>query len=153
MNPLRIESKTGYHESSNSEYTFNAQKKSDFIRLAREIVEAHEYPNVGDLCKVLDISVRTFQNHLEIDEKFAADWRELELKGEATCLSDMYAMRKKNPMYMFGWLRARLPEKYDTTKRVELTSDFSSIKRLADALSTVNRPVVATDAVITSSDI
>ena len=99
---------------------------------------------MGDLCKVLEISVRTFQNHLELDEKFGADWRELELKGEATCLSDMYAMRKKNPMYMFGWLRARLPEKYDATKRIEISSDYSILKKLSDALNP-HKPV-ATDA-------
>ena len=147
--PLQIESKTGYSESSNSDYTFNAKKKSEFIALARQIIEeGHEYPNVGDLCRVMDISVRTFQNHVAQDERFAEDWRELELKGEATCLSDMYALRKKNPMYMFGWLRARFPEKYDTSKRVEISGDISSIKRLYEAF---NPTIIATDAEITST--
>jgi hypothetical protein len=149
MNQLTVNPTYGYQESSNSEFTFNAQRKHEFLKIARQIIEeGHEYPNVGDLCRVMDISVSTFNNHLAADEKFAKDWHELELKGEATCLSDMYSLRKKNPMYMFGWLRARFPGKYDPTKRVELSSDFDWLKRLVID----NKPqVIATEAVITST--
>lgn len=149
MNALQVNPETGYQESSNSDFTFNSKRKQDFLELAREIIEDHhEYPNVGDLCRIIGISVRTFQDHVVHDEKFGADWHELELKGEATCLSDMYALRKKNPMYMFGWLRARLPEKYSPTAQNQLNPDFSWLKKLVDA---VKPPVVATEAEITST--
>ena len=151
MNAITVNPLTGYQESPNCNSSFNSDKKVEFLKLAREIIDNHEYPNVGDICKVLDINVRTFQRHLEIDEKFAEDWRELELKGEATCLSDMYALRKKNPMYMFGWLRARLPEKYDSSRKVEINGDLSWVKKLNDAISTVNQPIIATDAEIIST--
>lgn len=152
MNALQVNPTTGYQESSNCASTFNSERKCQFIELARQIIEeAHEYPNVGDLCRVMKISVRTFQNHLQSDEKFAEDWKELELKGEATCLSDMYSLRRKNPMYMFGWLRARFPEKYDQSRRVELNGDFSWIKKLAEAISVEKPQIIATEAEITST--
>ena len=116
---------------------------------ARQVIEeGHEYPNVGDLCRIMDISISTFHNHLAADGKFAKDWHELELKGEATCLSDMYALRKKNPMYMFGWLRARFPGKYDPTRRVEVSSDFSWLK---EAITKEKPQVIATEAEIIST--
>jgi hypothetical protein len=150
MNELALNSATGYRESNpDSDYAFNSRRKQEFLELARDIIENHhEYPNVGDLCRVIGISVRTFQNHCASDAKFGEDWRELELKGEATCLSDMYALRKKNPMYMFGWLRARLPEKYDTSRKIEINGDLSWLKK---ALEATKPQVIATDAVITST--
>jgi hypothetical protein len=150
---LVVNPTTGYQESnSDSEYAFNSHRKQEFLRIAKEIIDHHEYPNVGDICRVIGITVRTFQNHVAQDEKFAEDWRELELHGEATCLSDMYALRKKNPMYMFGWLRARLPEKYDTTRQSQSIPDVSWIKKLGDAINSVNNAtVIATEAVITST--
>src|SRR5579863_8949724 len=149
MNALQVNPTNGYQESSNCSYAFNSTRKQEFLQLARDIIENHhEYPNVGDLCRIVGISVRTFQNHCVSDEKFGEDWHELELKGEATCLSDMYALRKKNPMYMFGWLRARLPEKYDTSRKIEISSDISLIKKLSE---TFNQPIIATEAEITST--
>ncbi len=149
MNEIALNPATGYQESSNSSFTFNSQRKKEFIELARQVIEeGHEYPNVGDLCRIMDISISTFHNHLAADGKFAKDWHELELKGEATCLSDMYALRKKNPMYMFGWLRARFPGKYDPTRRVEVSSDFSWLK---EAITKEKPQVIATEAEIIST--
>lgn len=125
MNP-----QTGYQET-NSDYGFNSKRKEEFLALAREIIfDHHEYPNVGDLCRVIGITVRTFDNHLNSDQKFAEDWRELDLHAEATCLSDMYASRKKNPMFMWGWMRAKFPEKYDPSRKIQLSFDISSIKKV-----------------------
>ena len=141
MHALTVNPTYGYMESGNSEFTFNAERKHEFLELARDIIENHhEYPNVGDLCRVIGINIRTFQRHVADDKRFGDDWHDLELKGEATCLSDMYALRKKNPMYMFGWLRARLPEKYDTSRRIESTSDLSWVKRVAESINTTIIP-------------
>ena len=146
INELTLNPVTGYRESSNSSATFNSERKQKFIELARQVIEnGHEYPNIGDLCKIMDISVRTFENHLKLDAKVNDEWKELELKGEATCLTDMYSLRKKNPMYMFGWLRARFPEKYNPSVRVENNNDSSTIKRLSELF---NQRITVTDAEI-----
>lgn len=132
MRALQINPVTGYRESG-GDYAFNSVRKQEFLRIAAEVIDKHhEYPNVGDLCNIIGITVRCFQNHLETDEKFGQDWHELELHGEATCLSDMYALRKKNPMYMFGWLRSRFPEKYDPTRKIQLTGDNSILKKVLE---------------------
>lgn len=133
MQALQVNPVTGYTESG-GDYTFNSKRKLEFLRIASEIVrDHHEWPNVGDLCRAVGINERTFYNHVKDDEKFAEDWRNLELHGEATCLSDAYAMRKKNPMYMFGWLRARFPEKYDPSRKVTISVDTADIKRVSEA--------------------
>lgn len=134
MNEIVVNQETGFLESANSKFTFNSHKKLEFLRLAAKIVDdAHEWPNVGDLCNAIGISVRTFNNHLLSDTKFAAEWREMELHGEATCLSDAYRLRTKNPMYMFGWLRARFPEKYDPNKKIIVQTDSANVKEALDS--------------------
>jgi hypothetical protein len=115
MNPLSVNSKTGFIESDGVN-GFTSERKIQFLELAKDFKTQGKFPKVSMICDALGIHARTFERHLESDEVFREAWKEIATHIEYQCISDMSDLRTKNPMYMFGLLRYLNPQRWNPSE-------------------------------------
>lgn len=147
MNPLQIDTETGFLESpSIRHFTFTAEKKQRFLEIAHEHRKAGHYPNLGEIADQVGVNIRTIDRHLMLDEQFKSEWDEIVLRTEAKCMSDMYDLRLKQPLFMFGLLRRLLPNRWNPDSRMNIQVDFKSSDGLinrAEAIDVEVSPAAA----------
>lgn len=133
MNALQVDPKTGFLESRNpSGYTFTAEKKVQFLELAAGERAAGRFPNLSNLCDVVGVNMLTVDRHLTQDSAFKSAWDEIVLRVESQCMSDMYDMRLKQPLFMFSLLRRLLPNRWNPDSKLNVTVEHSGISALFD---------------------
>ena len=136
MNSLQVNSDTGFLESpSPSNATFTSDKKINFIEAADKYRKEGKFPRVSDICDVVGIDARTFERHLELDDRFREAWKEVSTRIEYDCISDMSDLRKKNPMYMFGLLRYLNPQRWNPSSNQ--TNQVNNISIFVDNLKDI----------------
>ena len=151
MNALRIDSQSGFLESpSPNLQTFDADKKQIVIDLAMQSAERGEWPDITALCKQVGISARAFRWHCDKDEVFRERWEEVKraVANEIAKTMAVHSKRPGNYMDRVTLLRHLYPEEWGGERKDQLLTDFTAIKRLADALSGVSPTVIATEAEI-----
>lgn len=151
MNSLAVDPATGFLESSSPDHaTFDAQKKVKFIELAQACVEKNQAPKLKEICNVVGINVRTFWNHVEQDHAFKSAWDEIRFQVEDILSQSLVNLgQKANGVGACAfWLKNRVPERWSDNPGVHQNfSDFSWVKKLGDALNSLNKqPVIATEA-------
>ncbi len=81
MNPLVKNPQTGYLESvSPASATFDAYKKSLFLQIVHEMLDAKEYPDIDMVCRQIGIDIRSFYRHLVTDSIFSSEWHAVKLR-------------------------------------------------------------------------
>ena len=136
MNKMTVNEATGFLESkSKSAVGFVADKKALFLEMARKYqAETGNIPDITPLCEAVGISLRTFERHIQADGKFADDWREILLSGEAKLSAKMfeYAQGKGGFMFMISWLRRHFPERWNPEYKITQQVNVNLISNLVD---------------------
>ena len=139
MNALQVNPTTGFLESiSISNSTFDSKRKEDLLATAEKCFQATgTMPDITTLCAAIGIEPRTFQRHLEFDEKFKEAWDNLLLKAKWQLESKMYeyAKGKSGYMHMITWLRRNFAAEYNPEARIVHVSDNSQIKDVSMRLN------------------
>ena len=153
MNALRIESNSGFLESSSPTgiYNFDAERKTQLIALAMKCAEDGVWPSIPKLCKSIGIGTQTFYNHLKQDQEFASQWLEVKRTLESEIAMDMrvHAKRPGNYMDRVTLLRHLNPGEWGgVDPSSQNNMDLGWIKKLQEAF---NPPIIATEAEITST--
>jgi len=156
MNALQVDTATGFTQSHSPTgiYSFDVERKKHLLSMAMDCAEAGTWPNIPKLCKSVGISVQTFYNHINQDSEFSEQWQDIKRTLSAGIAVDMreHAKRPGNYMDRITLLRHLYPEEWGGPEKNQSNLDFGWVKKLADALVSVNKPaVIATDAVITST--
>lgn len=146
MNALVVSPETGYLESNNIR-AFDSEKKQLFFQMCNQFRDKNQgkWPNFGSVCKAIGIHLVTLERHLKNDPKFAEEFRELTLSGKYEAEADMFEMRKKNPMFMFGWLRKYFPEEYNPDHKVTVDHNINVLQSLINKAKD-NTEVIDTEA-------
>lgn len=135
MLPLRPNPETGFLES-NRESSFSSVMKVKFLEIAKGFADRKMMPDVGDICKEVGISIRTYWKHVALDAKFAEAWEEIVDICESSLVSKMYeyGQRPSNYMDRITWLKNMRPERWDPEQRVRIIQDSPGQNRLIDAI-------------------
>lgn len=145
MNPLVPDPRTGFLGSGNSPVAFGAHKKAALLGLARkEIEENSRVPSLLSLSKAVGISLRTFQRHLQLDEQFRDEFREILMSGESI-LTDVMFDRGKTPggyMDRITWLRRHFPENWNPEYKLNVASTNEIHQRVYDAIAIDSDPEI-----------
>jgi hypothetical protein len=113
VNALQVDASSGFLDADNTN-AFGAEKKIKLLEIATECVQVQKkWPDLSELCGILNLDPRTLDRHLKIDAKFADEFKAVMLQGKWKLESKMYELSTKNPMYMFGWLRKHFPAEYN----------------------------------------
>lgn len=124
VNPLRVNEETGFLESPTTNHSialergaFTSARKVRVLQLINEAIDKEEYPSLDKICKEVGIAVRTFTEHVQIDEAFRRAWWEVKdrLKSVFTEQLALKAMSKYGTvanLAMLRWLESGtwLPE-------------------------------------------
>jgi hypothetical protein len=120
LNALQVDPATGFLEHGGpSNYGFTADKKVQFLELAKAFRIENKFPNVSLICDQIGVDIRSFERHIAVDEPFKQAWQEISTHVEYQCISDMSELRRKNPMYMFGLLRYLNPKRWNPNEKPE----------------------------------
>lgn len=147
MNSLQVDPTTGFLQNNfTSHYGFTVDKKLHFLELATQYRKDGKFPKVSAICDQIGINIRSFERHLELDEKFAAEWKEISTHVEYDCISDMSELRKKNPMYMFGLLRYLNPKRWNPDSKLSVQVDIKATDGLIDRAQSVEAEICPASA-------
>jgi hypothetical protein len=137
MNPLTVDPVTGFLTSINPiNNGFTADRKVEFLRIAKEYRDrTGKWPNFGSICQNLGISIMTLERHIKNDPKFGDEFRELTLGGKYQAESDMFNLRTKSPLFMFGWLRKWFPAEYNPEYRHNITVNTGELNAINGAVN------------------
>lgn len=138
-NKLTVNPKTGFLESVSPNLgTFDSNKKVRFIQLATELAERGEYVNPHTLCKAVGIALRTYMNHMSIDERFKAAMHEAKAIEEALLVERLHGMTKRANGFMpiMARLRDLNGPRWHDQRRVIHEADNASIKTLNERIDT-----------------
>ena len=153
MNQLQVDPASGFLESPSktNTYTFDSERKLQLLELAKHEAEQGMWPSVPVLCKSVGVCVQTFYNHLNQDEDFRERWVEVKRLLEDAIATDMakHSKRPGNYMDRVTLLRHINPGAWGGESSTQINIDIGWIKKLNDA---INTSVIATDAVITSTE-
>jgi hypothetical protein len=153
MNALTVDAATGFLTADN-ENSFDAKAKLKVLEIARACVEQEKYPRISRLCKAVGIYPQTFYNHLNQDPAFRREWDTVMIEIEELLSESLVrnAQRANGVGAAAFWLKNRMPHRWsDNPGLDQQLTDFGWIKKIGEALS-VNKPaIIATDAVITST--
>jgi len=132
---LTVNKETGFLESANSSVTFDASKKTHFLRIALKYVqEEKKIPSLLSLCQSIGISLRTFERHIGADPAFKDRFREVLLIGQ-DILTEVMFDRAKTPggfMDRAMWLRRHFPEYWNPDHKIQISSGPPASKKLLE---------------------
>ena len=110
--PLKLDPESGFLQGANTENDFTGEKKKLFLKAALDHVLATKtYPPVHEICKALNIGLRTWKEHCARDSAFKLAWIEVKehLNQILTQSLSVKANMKQNTianLAMLRWIEA-----------------------------------------------
>lgn len=129
---LVINRKTGFLDGGNDNnlVVFGSDKKLMFLELADKCRrETGKWPEISSICDAVDISIRTFYKHIQIDQGFKTAWEERLLRGEAVLTSKLANMN--NPIGPLSVLRRYFPQRWNPEYKVTVQHDENVVTHTA----------------------
>ena len=131
MNALTPNPTTGFLESlSPNLETFDSDKKTKMIAIARVLADSGEYVDPVAMCKAVGIGFRTLSTHLSLDAKFREEMNEARAVEESMLVSRLHGLTKRANGFMpiMARLRDLNGPRWNDQRRVVYEADSATIK-------------------------
>lgn len=155
MNSLVRNDETGFLDADNS-VSFNSDKKVKFLTAARDYIDSfNEFPSIYALCKLVGISISTFENHCKRDEVFKQSWKEIISILKSVYVSSLATKASSKNGIVANLAILKYLETGTFVDRLQINSNdqYGTDKRVIDAVIIDSDPEVDGNASLSTTNI